>query len=91
MINAIEKSLKLKKNETLNLCGDRLYSLMDIINVSSKILNKKNIKIIKSNQKYLNTRNPSNLKIKKILNWKPKINLKKGIEKIFNEHYKTFK
>ncbi len=91
LINAIEKSLKLKKNETLNLCGDRLYSLMDIINVSSKILNKKNIKIIKSNQKYLNTRNPSNLKIKKILNWKPKINLKKGIEKIFNEHYKTFK
>ena len=91
LINAIEKSFKLKKKETLNLCGDRLYSLIDIINISSRILNKKNIKIIKSNDKYFNTRNPSNKKIKKILNWKPEINLKKGIEKIYNEHYKISK
>lgn len=76
--SAIIKSLKLKKNQTLNISGDELTSMKNIIETSSEILKIKP-NIYEKDKHDISIRNPSNSKAKKILGWKPKTSLKKGL------------
>ena len=77
----IIKSFKIKKNLTLNLTGNKLVTLKELIDKSCKIYKKK-VKIIETNKLSPNIRNISNKKIKQQFKWTPKINIQKGLESL---------
>lgn len=72
-------SFGLKGFEIINLSGDKLITLADIIRTSEKIFKTAKTKVEETNPKEINLRNPSNKKAKKILGWTPKINLETGL------------
>ena len=78
---AIEKSIKLKGLNTLNLEGDEYITLKKLILSSSKILKKK-IKINENNPKNISKRKISNKATKKKLNWNLKFNLEKELNNL---------
>ena len=80
---AIIKTLKYKKSNTLNLSGDKLINLGEIIKISNEILNK-NSKVIEKNKKNYNFRNTSNSLIKKELKWRPSKTLSSSLIEIVN-------
>ncbi len=65
----------------INLTGDKIITLNDIIKTTEKLFNK-SITIIEKNPTNISLRNPSNQKAKKLLNWNPKINLEDGLKSI---------
>ena len=65
----------------INLTGNDIITLKDIIETSRMVLNKK-VEVLESNPNQISIRNPSNLKAKKIINWEPKIDLKTGLESL---------
>ena len=71
----------LKKNikfTIINLCGDQLIKLIDVINTSKKALKIKNkIEIKESHPFKPSIKSTSNKKAKSFILWKPKINFKK--------------
>lgn len=75
LVEGLLKSIKFSAKFTiLNLCGDKLVSVMDIIKVSKKILNINNNVLIKeSHASKPSIKSTSNKKIKKLFNWIPKI------------------
>lgn len=75
----IIQSIGLKKFNIINLTGERIETLNDIIKISEEILGKK-VKIIETNSTCISIRNPSNFKAKKLIGWNQKINLKKGLQ-----------
>jgi nucleoside-diphosphate-sugar epimerase len=77
----ITSSFGLKGFNIINLSGDQINTLKDIIDMSQKVLNKK-IEVFESNPEQISIRNPSNLKAKKIINWEPQIDLKSGLESL---------
>ena len=74
-------AIGIKGFNIINLTGNEIVSLDEIIHTSEKVFNKKVI-IKEKDPENISLRNPSNCKAKKILNWEPKINLKDGIESI---------
>jgi len=72
-------SLGLKNFNIINLSGDKVNTLEEIIEVSQRIFHKK-IEVIETNPNNPDIRNPSNRKAKKIINWKPEIDLEHGIK-----------
>jgi len=81
--SGIIQSIGLDGFNIINLVGDRLIKLGAIIENSKNILNR-NPKIIEINPGNINIRNISNIRAKKILNWRPKINLKSGLNELKN-------
>lgn len=81
IINGIIQSIGLDGFNIINLTGDTIITLGDIIKTSEQLY-EKSIKIIETNPSDISLRNPSNDKAKKILNWKPKINLEDGLKTI---------
>lgn len=79
--NGIKQSIGLENFHILNLTGDELITIQDLIETSQKILDK-SVTIIESNPSQLNIRNPSNDKAKEILSWAPEIPLEKGLNSI---------
>ncbi len=77
----IVDSFGLKGFNIINLTGNQIMTLKDIIDLSQKILNKK-IQVLESNPDQISIRNPSNFKAKKIIGWEPKIDLKSGLESL---------
>ena len=65
--------------EIYNVAGEELISLGQIIETSSRILNKKP-QVLELSPDQFNIRNPSNAKIKSQLGWQPKINLETGLK-----------
>jgi len=76
--NGIIKSIGLDGFNILNLTGDQLITMKNLISESEKIYGKK-ISIIEKEPTTINIRNPSNLKAKQLINWKPAVSLKEGI------------
>ena len=72
-------SLGLKNFNIINLSGDKVNTLEEIIEVSQRIFHKK-IEIVETDPNNPDIRNPSNRKAKKIINWKPEIDLEHGIK-----------
>jgi nucleoside-diphosphate-sugar epimerase len=81
IVRGILKSLNLKGFHTINLSGDTIITIDDLIKAGENFYNKK-IKIIEKNSNECNVRNPSNEKAKKILDWSPEITLENGLKTI---------
>jgi len=81
IVSGIIKSIGLNGFNIINLEGDSLITLGDIIKSSKKILNR-DPKIIETNPNNPSIRNISNKKAKQLLNWQPEINLETGLWKI---------
>lgn len=79
--SGIIKSIGLCGFNILNLEGDKLISLQDIIEAAKKIL-KRNPVIIESTPMSPSIKNISNQKAKEILNWRPLIDLEAGIKSL---------
>ena len=86
--SGIIKSISLEGFNIINLQGNRLITLKDIIETSKKILNK-NLKIIEKDPNNISIRNVSNEKAKKLLNWDPKISLEEGLKSLLIKKGKT--
>ncbi len=76
-------SIGLNGFNIINLTSDKIMTLEEIIDTSKKILNK-SIKIIETNHSQISLRNPSNNKAKKLLHWKPEIDLETGLRTILD-------
>lgn len=68
----------------INLAGDRVVSLGEIIDISKKILGK-DPKVRESAPDKVSIRNISNAKAKKILNWKPEITVEMWLQKLSSQ------
>ncbi len=68
--SGIIKAVGLPGFNIINLAGDNVVTLRDIIEMSKKILNK-NPKVTETAPQNVSVRNISNAKAKKMLNWKP--------------------
>jgi UDP-glucose 4-epimerase len=79
--NGIRKSIGLTGFNILNLTGDKLITMKDLIEKSQIVLGK-SVKIIETDPSQRNIRNPSNEKAKQILSWKPEIDLETGLKSI---------
>jgi len=75
----IISSLGLNGFNIINLTSDKIITLGEIIEKSQKILNK-SIKVIETDPKNINVRNPSNKKAKRILGWNAEIDIEKGLK-----------
>ena len=85
IIEGIYLSYKKQIPGIFNLAGDKDVSLNDILVLSQNLLNKK-ISIIETAKNKVNIRKVSNLKAKSKLNWRPKIDIKSGIQRILNQN-----
>lgn len=81
IVSGIIKSIGLGGFNIINLEGDKIITLGEVIEESKKILNK-NPKIIEKDPKNISVRNISNKKAKKVLKWKPEISLEEGLRKL---------
>lgn len=79
VVRGIIMSIGIDGFNIINLTGDKIITLNDIIKTSEKIYNK-SIKINEKNPYDISLRNPSNKKAKKILNWKPEMNLEESLK-----------
>lgn len=77
----IKKSIGLEGFNILNLTGNKLITLGDIIETSQALLGK-SVKVIETNPSQINIRNPSNDRAKKMLNWNPEIDLETGLKTV---------
>jgi len=78
IVDGIIKSIGLNGFNILNLTGDHLITMKNLISESQNICSKK-ITIIEKDPTVVNVRNPSNLRAKQLLNWYPKISLREGL------------
>lgn len=81
IVQGIILSIGISGFNIINLTGDQIITLEDIIKTSEKLYNK-SITITEKNSTNISLRNPSNQKAKKILKWNPEINLEKGLRSI---------
>jgi len=79
IVKGIILSLGLENFNIINLSGDKVNTLEEIIEASQRIFHKK-IEVVETDPNNPNIRNPSNRKAKKIINWEPEINLEQGIK-----------
>jgi UDP-glucose 4-epimerase len=79
IVAGIIKSIGLPGFEIINLEGDKLITLRDIIE-TSKILLGRNPEVIEKNPANVSIRRISNEKAKKLLGWAPGLDLEKGLK-----------
>lgn len=79
--SGIVKAVGLQGFNIINLAGDKLVTLSDIIEISKKVLNK-NPKITETTPENISVRNISNEKAKKMLNWKPEIVVDEWLQRL---------
>ncbi|MGD0854217.1 MAG: NAD(P)-dependent oxidoreductase [Dehalococcoidia bacterium] len=82
--SGIVKSIGLQNIQILNLEGDRLITLQDIIETSRGILHK-DIRVIEKDPTSASVRRISNAKAKKLLSWEPKVDLEQGLKSLASE------
>ncbi|CAN2046961.1 NAD(P)-dependent oxidoreductase [Candidatus Magnetomoraceae bacterium gMMP-1] len=81
IVAGIIKSIGLKKFNIINLQGNKLITLKEIIETSKVIFNKQ-LRIIEKNPTNVSLRNISNKRAKNLLNWEPKIDLERGLKSL---------
>ena len=77
----IIQSLGLKNFEIINLSGNKVDTLKEIIEISERIFHTK-IDVTETDSNKPDVRNPSNEKAIKSINWKPEIDLEEGIREL---------
>lgn len=83
IVEGIIASFPAKGFEIINLQGNALISLGDIITAAQLIWQKK-VEIIQSDEHNPNVRNISNLKASKLLGWRASIDLLNGLKSLIN-------
>jgi UDP-glucose 4-epimerase len=83
LCSGIVEAIKIRKPNIINLSSNQLISLKNIIDLSQKILKKK-VKIHNINRNNLVIRNLDNSKAKKIMKWKPKVDIINGLKELNN-------
>lgn len=81
IVSGLIQSVGLNGFNILNLQGDSLITLKNVIETSECILNKK-VKMEELDSLNINVKNISNKKAKEILNWQPKVNLREGLNRL---------
>ena len=81
--SGIIKSIGLEGFNIINLQGNKLITLKEIIDISKKILNK-NPKTTEKDPDNVSIRNISNEKAINLLKWKPEIDLETGLKSLTN-------
>ena len=81
IVSGIISSLGLKNFNIIDLQGDKLITLRDIIETSKKILGK-NPKVVETSPDNYNLRNIPNTKAGKLLGWKPCFSLQEGLKSL---------
>ncbi len=81
IVSGIIQSLGLGGFNIINLQGEKLITLKDLIEASQRILNKE-VTVEESDPNNISIRNVSNNKANKLLNWQPKISLEEGLKKL---------
>jgi nucleoside-diphosphate-sugar epimerase len=84
IVSGIIKSLGLQGFNIVNLEGDDLVTLGDVIETSKRILGK-NPAINEKDPSNFNIRRISNEKAKEILGWRPEIGLEAGLKKVWKK------
>lgn len=79
--SGVIKSIGLQGFNIINLGGDNLITLGEIIETAKKIWNK-NPKIVEAAAQNVSVRKISNEKAKKLLGWRPEIDLEKGLKNL---------
>jgi len=77
--NGILKSIDLPEFNIINLVGNKLITLRELIEKSERLLGKR-VTVIETNPSLISLRNPSNKKAKKMLNWRPLVGLEEGLK-----------
>lgn len=77
--NGIIKSIGLEGFNIINLTGNKLITMKELIETSQKVL-EKSVKVTETSPSQISVRNPSNNKAKKLLNWEPRIDLESGLK-----------
>ena len=75
------KSIGQQGFNIINLQGNKLITLNEIIDTSRKILGK-NPKVIEKTPNNISIRNVSNKKAKEVLDWEPRIDLDEGLKSL---------
>ncbi len=81
IVSGIIKAVGLGGFNIINLAGDKVITLRDIIEISKKILNK-NPEVTETAPENVSVRKISNAKAKKMLNWSPKISVEAWLGKL---------
>ena len=81
IVSGIIASLRLQGLQIINLQGDRLITLGEVIDTSKEIL-KRNPCLIEKDPSNVSIRLVSNARAKSVLNWHPAFNLKRGLESL---------
>lgn len=81
IVSGIIDSLGSEGFNIINLQGDRLITLDDIIKASKKILNRYPA-VIETSPENFNVRKISNKKAKELLHWKPRLGLEDGLRSL---------
>lgn len=79
--SGIIKSIGLGGFHTINLAGDKLVTLSDIIETSKKVLNR-NPEITETDPDNISVRNISNRKAKTMLDWRPEVSVDGWLQKL---------
>jgi len=77
----IIKALGRNDFQIINLSGNTMVTMGDIIRESESIFNKK-VTVVESDPSRISVRNPSNRKAKELLEWNPEIDLSAGLRDI---------
>jgi UDP-glucose 4-epimerase len=88
IVSGIVSSLGLDGFNIINLQGDKLITLGDIIDTSKKILGK-NPKVIETAPDNYNIRNITNTKAAKLIGWKPRFGLREGLKSLMTNEKET--
>lgn len=72
-------SIGLEGFNIINLTADKVLTLGEIIETSSKILDK-SPKVVEGNPDGISIRNPSNKRAKELLDWKPEVDPEEGLK-----------
>ena len=79
----IIKSIELGGFNILNLTGNKLITMRNLIDECEKIYGKK-MTIIEKDHSQISIRNPSNQRAKQLINWEPQISISDGIKTLDN-------
>jgi len=79
----VSKAIGLPGFEIINLAGDRLVTLREIIEVSKRVL-RKDPKVTETAPQNVSVRNISNAKAKSLLGWKPEVTVETWLARLAN-------
>lgn len=82
--SGIIKSIGLRGFNILNLTGNKLITMQNLIDECEKIYDKKMI-VIEKDHSEISIRNPSNQRAKQLINWEPQLSISDGIRML--DHY----